>query len=115
MATKIFPSRPAGRKTKIRRKQAAAAASAPPSPPPAQRPLPQLPRWTLPFLWMSTVSINSLISRFDTQSSLFKLSFLAVIYPAIVVCHQFQSSVTATPFICSTRGFNLETTCFRAS
>ena len=74
MATKIFSSRPAGRKTKFRRKQAAAAASAPPSPPPAQRPLPQLPRWTLPFLWMSTVSITSPISRFDTQSSLFKLS-----------------------------------------
>ena len=93
MATKIFSSRPAGRKTKFRRKQAAAAASAPPSPPPAQRPLPQLPRWTLPFLWMSTVSMTSQLDVLKVSSSPPSLSSFLLLLPIISSPHQSLSSI----------------------
>jgi len=57
MPTTLLRIHPTGRKASFRARQAglAQATPLPPPPPPTQIPLPQKPRWTLPFIWMTTM------------------------------------------------------------
>ena len=77
--TRLYLSRPAGRKTKIRLQQAAA-----PPPPPAQLPLPKQPRWSLPLVWMTTVRYA--FSSSQTSSQLASSSRKALANQAFVRC-----------------------------
>lgn len=58
MPTTLLRLHPTGRKASFRARQAGLAqapqAPLPPPPPPTQLPLPQKPRWAIPFIWMTT-------------------------------------------------------------